>query len=139
MSASIFDLKQVEPNDKMLAVELGETKVYLDKIGSFIKDEYGDLTLEWKFYGQKSGWVLKMFNKKRNLLFVVPGKDYFKIAFTFGDKAVDEVIASGLPDFIKKEFLSAKKYSEGRTIQLEVKTNEQCENILNLIRIKMKN
>ena len=139
MSASIFDLKLVEPNDKMLAVELGETKGYLDKIGSFIKDEYGDLTLEWKFYGQKSGWVLKMFHKKRNLLFAVPCKDYFKIAFTFGDKAVDELIASGLPDYIKQEVFIAKKYSEGRTIQLEVKTDEQCENILNLIRIKMKN
>jgi hypothetical protein len=57
MSASIFDLKLIEPNDKMLAVELGETKGYLDKIAFFIKDEYGDLTLEWKFYGQKSGWV----------------------------------------------------------------------------------
>ena len=80
-----------------------------------------------------------MFNKSRNLLFVFPCKDYFKIAFTSGDKVVDEVIASRLPDFIKQEVFDEKKYSEGRTIQLESKTDEQCENILNLIRIKMKN
>lgn len=139
MSASIFDLKFVEPNDKMLVAELGETKGFLNKIESFIKDEYGDLTLEWKFYGQKSGWVLKMFNKKRNLLFVVPCKDYFIIVFTFVDKAVDEVIASTLPEFIKQEVFIKKKYLEGRSIQLEVRTDEQCENILNLIRIKMRN
>jgi len=139
MSASIFDLTFVEPNDKMLAVELGKTKVFLHKIESFIKDEYGDLTLEWKLYGQKSGWVLKMFNKKRNLLFVVPCKDYFIIVFTFGDRAVDDIIASALPEFIKHEIFIAKKYLEGRSIQLEVRTDEQCENILNLIRIKMRN
>lgn len=38
MYASIFDLKFVEPNDKILAVELGKTKVFLHKIESFIKD-----------------------------------------------------------------------------------------------------
>ena len=138
MSASIFDKKSVEPDDRMLRQQLGKTKEYLDKISSFIKDQYGDLNLDWKFYGQKSGWILKMFNKKRNVLFVVPCSGYFRIAFTFGDKAVEEVIGSGLPDSIKQELLAAKKYSEGRTIQLEIKTSEQCENILSLIRIKMK-
>ncbi|RPH32587.1 MAG: DUF3788 family protein [Bacteroidales bacterium] len=137
MSASIFDLKLVEPNDKMLSVELGRTYEYHEKIRAFIKDCYGDLTLEWKYYGQKSGWILKMFNKKRNVLFVIPCKDYFRIAFTLGDKAVDKLIASELPDFIKHDFVKAKKFSEGRTIQLEIKTEQQCECILELIKIKL--
>lgn len=139
MSASIFDLKLIEPNDEMLAVELGKTKGYLDKIGMFIKETYGDLTLEWKFYSQKSGWILKMFNKKRNVLFIIPCKGYFRVTFTFGDKAVVEVLSSGLPEFIKHEVFTARKYSEGRTIQLEVKTDKQFENIINLIQIKLKN
>jgi hypothetical protein len=62
-----------------------------------------------------------MFNKKRNVLFVVPCSGYFKIAFTFGDKEVYEVIRNELPDFIKQELFAAKKYSEGWTIQLEIK------------------
>ena len=139
MSASIFDLKLVEPNDQMLAAELGNTKEYLDKIGSFVKEEFGDLTLEWKYYGQKSGWILKMFYKKRNVLFIVPCKGFFRVAFTFGENAVNGIIASELPEFIKNEILVARKYSEGRTIQLEIKTDEQYDNILNLIRIKLKN
>ena len=137
MSASIFDLKLVEPNDKMLTVELGKAYEYLDKIISFIKDSYGDLEMEWKFYGQKSGWILKMFNKKRNVLFIIPCKDYFRTAFTLGDKAVDILIASGLPDYIKHEFIKAKKYAEGRTVQLEIKTELQYEYILDLIKIKL--
>ncbi len=138
-AASIFDSKLVEPDDRMLSQELGKAKEYLDKIGSFIKDQYGDLNLDWKFYGQKSGWILKMFNKKRNVLFIVPCSGYFKTAFTFGDKAVDEIIRCGLPDFIKQDLLAAKKYSEGRTIQLDIKSLEQFENIIELIRIKLRN
>lgn len=137
MSESIFDLKLIEPNDKMLSVELGRTYEYFEKVRAFIKDYYGELTLEWKYYGQKSGWVLKMINKKRNVLFVIPRKDYFRIALTLGDKAVDKLIASKLPDFIKHEFVKAKKFSEGRTVQLEIKDEEQCEYILELIKIKL--
>lgn len=72
MSASIFDDKLVEPDTKMLSMILGDTQKLYDKICEFIHDEYGDLRPEWKFYNQKSGWILKLFNKKRNVLFLVP-------------------------------------------------------------------
>ena len=65
MSASIYTENLVKPDDKMLTYDLAETKGYFDKIAEFIKSEYGDFKLEWKFYNQKSGWILKMFTKKR--------------------------------------------------------------------------
>ncbi len=37
MSASIYTEKFVEPDNKMLTYDLADTKIYLDKIGSFIK------------------------------------------------------------------------------------------------------
>lgn len=139
MSVSIFDSKNVVPDDRMLAFELGETSIFLDTIRNFIITEYSDMHPEWKFYGQKSGWVLKLLTKKRNVLFGVPFRGYFNAVFTFGERATDEVIGSSLPDLIKCELVAAKKYSEGRTIQLDVKSEEQCNYILELIRIKMKN
>jgi hypothetical protein len=101
---------------------LAETKGYLDKIAEFIETEYGDFKPEWKFYNKKSVRILKMFTKKRNVLFVVPCDKYFKVAFTFGDKASDLIFNSELPDSIKKNLFKAKKYAEGRTVQVEVKT-----------------
>jgi len=140
MSASVFDSKRVMPNDKMLTVELGKSKEFLDKTCLFIKEEYKDLRLEWKFYGQKSGWILKLFNNKRNVLFIVPCVEHFRTVFTFGDKAVDEVIANGLiSEFIKQQLITAPKYREGRTIQLEVKSKADYENIIELIKIKLNN
>jgi len=139
MSASIYTEKLVEPDDKMLTYDLAETKSYLDKIAGFIENEYGDFKPEWKFYNQKSGWILKMFSKKRNVLFIVPCDKYFRVAFTLGDKASDLIFNSKLTDSIKKDLLEAKKYAEGRTIQIEVKTENDLYNILKLIEIKLMN
>jgi hypothetical protein len=137
MSASIYKEKLVEPDDKMLTYDLADTKSYLDTIKEFIHFEYGDFMPEWKFYNQKSGWILKMYTKKRNVLFVVPCDKYFRVAFTFGEKASDLVFKSKLPDSIKRNLFEAKKYAEGRTIQIEVKTVRDVDNILEMIKIKL--
>jgi hypothetical protein len=139
MTASIYTEKLVEPGDKMLTYDLAETKGYLDKIAAFIENEYGDFKPEWKFYNSKSGWILKMFTKKRNVLFVVPRHKYFRVAFTFGDKASDLIFRSALPYSIKNQLLSAKKYAEGRTIQLEVRSEDDLDYILQMIKIKLLN
>ena len=68
MPTTNFNDKQVMPDEAALAAEIGETKQYLDRICRFIKDATGQLTLEWKHYGQKTGWTLKLLSKKRNLL-----------------------------------------------------------------------
>lgn len=137
MSASLYDDKLIVPNDKMLSNDLAETKIFFDEICKFIETNYGDLKPEWKFYNKKSGWILKLFYKKRNVLFIVPCKKYFKTAFTFGEKAADLVFNSELPETIRKELIEARKYAEGRTIQIKVKNVDDCTNILSLIQIKL--
>lgn len=139
MSASIYTEKFVEPDDKMLTYDLAESKSFLDKIAEFIESEYGDFRPEWKFYNQKSGWILKMFSKKRNVMFIVPCDNYFRVAFTFGGKASDLIFNSKLPDSLKMDLFEAKKYAEGRTIQIEVKTKNDLDNILEIIKIKLMN
>lgn len=99
MSASIYSEKLVEPDDKMLTYDLAETKPYLDKIAELIENEYGDFT------------------------------PHFRVAFTFGDKAADLIFNSQLPELIKKELFEAKQYAEGRTIQIEVKTENDLNSI----------
>lgn len=139
MTVSIFDSKLEEPDDDELTYELGKSKEYLDSICEFIQIEYGHLKPQWKFYGKKSGWILKLLNKKRNVLFMVPCSGYFRTAFTFGDKAYNSILISSLPDNIKEELKNAKKYSEGRTIQLEIKSITDLRSIFQLIKIKLDN
>jgi hypothetical protein len=139
MSTSNFNDKQVVPDEAALAAEIGESKEYLDRICRFIEDETGHLTLEWKHYGQKSGWTLKLLSKKRNLLFVGPEDGSFIIAFVFGDRAVEAVLKSQLPETIKNELLNARKYAEGRGIRFEIRDESELESVIQLIRIKLEN
>lgn len=137
MATSIYDDKLIVPTDKMLKYDLGETKIYLDKISTFIAAEYGDLNHDWKFYNKKTGWILKLFSKKRNIIFIVPCQGYFMAAFTLGDKAVALVDESDISDDIKEQFKNAKKYMEGRTINFDIKNEGDLDNALKLVQVKM--
>ena len=139
MSASIYNDKLIEPTDKMLSLDLASSITYFNIICEFIDTKYGNLNPEWKYYNKKSGWILKLLNRKRNVLFVVPCNKYFRTAFTFGDKASEIVFNSELPEVIKKDLFETKKYAEGRTIQVEVKNEIDLNNILKLIQIKLAN
>lgn len=135
--STLFNIKQQEPTDEMLASALGETKVILDSIFRFIETEFGDFHPEWKYYGTKLGWSLKLFCKKRNVVFVGPENGYFRLAFAIGEKAYTKIIQSDLPDYIKKELTTAKIYVEGRPLRIEIRKQEDIEPIYEIIRIKL--
>jgi hypothetical protein len=61
------------------------------------------------------------------------------VAFAFGDKAVDDVQASSLPQSIKDELRNAKKYPEGRGIRLQVRNKTDVANIKTLVDTKLAN
>lgn len=137
MAASIYNNKLAEPDDISLARDLAASKKLFDTITAFIENEYGDFSVEWKYYNNKSGWILKMFSKKRNVLFVVPCDTFFRVSITLGEKACDTVMNSTMPDSIKRELLDSKKYAEGRTILVDVKSDSDMKDVLCLVSIKL--
>ena len=139
MSVSVFDDREVKPDEKALLKAIGKTAVQWKKIKSHLENEYGELIEDWKYYGQKTGWLLKTLKKKRNLFFCIPLKGSFQITFVFGDKAVRAVQSSNLPENIKTELKNARKYAEGRGLRIDVKSAKDVKNIQKLVEIKVKN
>ena len=139
MSASLFDDNSVKPDEKALLKAIGKTAGYWKKIKSNLENEYGELNEDWKYYGQKTGWLLKVLRKKRNLFFCIPLKGSFQITFVFGEKAVSAVQNSDLPEPIKLELKNARKYAEGRGLRIDVKSAKDVKNIQKLVQIKVKN
>ena len=139
MSESIFDNKTIKPGTNDLNEVLGRSSEYWNDFRRHIEEKFGPLTEDWKFYNQKSGWILKVLKKKRNLFFMIPVEDYFKIKFVFGDKAVLVAKKSDLPKEIINTLKDARKYIEGRGIQIEVKDLEDVKNIKKLVEIKVNN
>ncbi|MHC4203285.1 MAG: DUF3788 domain-containing protein [Planctomycetota bacterium] len=139
MSVSFFEDKDTRPDNRMLAKALGKSNRLWQEIKKHLKAEYGELIEEWKFYGQKSGWILKTLRKKRNLFFLIPLKGSFHVSFVFGDKAVAVVEKSGLPEKLITELKNARKYAEGRGLRIDVKNSADVENIKKLVEIKVNN
>ena len=131
--------KTKQPSENELESVLGASYKLWEEIRNNIKKEYGAVTEEWKFYGAKSGWTLKLLLKKRNLFFFNPYDKYFLIAFVFGDKAVAEVEKSDLPASLVDELQKAKKYAEGRGLRLEIRKKTEINNVLKLVKIKIEN
>lgn len=137
--SSVFIDKSVKPDNEMLAHTLGTSYKLWDKIKTTLATNYGGLNEDWKFYGQKIGWTLKLLYKKRNLFFLTPYENYFQIGFVFGDNAVFVIEKSDLPVRIIDEIRSAKKYAEGRGLRLAVKKSYDVKLILKLTEIKISN
>jgi hypothetical protein len=139
MAGSIFNDKTSKPDAETLAEALGESAGFWENIRAGLENEYGELIEDWKFYGQKIGWTLKLLRKKRNLFFMTPQNGFFQIAFVFGDRAVAEVERSGLPESLKDALRTARKYAEGRGLQIEVTSADDIELVRTLVRIKVAN
>jgi hypothetical protein len=135
----VFLDKAKQPDDELLKKVLGTSYKIWEEIKHGIIEEYSPVNEEWKFYGAKSGWTLKLLLKKRNLFFFAPYEKHFIIAFVFGDKAVAVVEKSELPASLIKELVSAKKYAEGRGLSLEIKKKTDVNNVLKLVKIKIEN
>jgi len=139
MPNNIFVDKSHRPTEKNISEILGTSYKLWEEIQNSLHDEYGELVKEWKYYGQKYGWSLKLFYKKRNLFFFTVYEKYFQIGFTLGDKAVAAIEKSDLPKSIIEELKNARKYVEGRGLRIEVKKSSDVKNIIKLVSAKINN
>ena len=137
MAEKQFTIKNEPPDEIRIKEILKEKYLILEAIRKFIRDNIGETIEEWKYYGVKNGWVLKTFLKKRNLFFISINEDYFRLAFVFGDKAVQSIMKSTISAESKRVLKEARKYAEGKGISFEVRDEKDLADIQKLIRIKV--
>ena len=137
MALSVFTDKSKPPGDQDLAGALGEAKQLWDQLKTHVKEIYPNIIEDWKHYGKSSGWTMKLLKKKRNLFFSYPGQGHFVVVFVFGDKAVQAVENSSLPQEIINTLKEAKKYAEGRGLRVTVKNHDDLEIVKKLIAVKL--
>ena len=139
MEAPILHDKSNTPDDDMIFPLLGDTGTLWKSIREYLKDEYTDIDEVWKYYYEKTGWLMQVVQKKRTVFWFKVYEGFFSITFWFGDKAVRIVGESDLPDDMKHELRDAKKYKIGRSISIHVRHADDVEHVKKLIALKMKN
>jgi hypothetical protein len=128
-----------QPTPQELATALGPTAAIWNKLVGCLADEYGITVQEWSSYSLKAGWSMRLKLKKRNILYLSPCKDYFRVAFILGDRAVEATRESKLPQHITKAIDDAPRYPEGTGVRLVVKRLSDLPAIRKLAAIKLAN
>lgn len=137
MSDNVFTDAKKKPTEAMLLRELGKKGALWKELRDHVQHAHGPLKPEWKYYGAKYGWGMKMFKGSRNLFFLRAEKGTFVIGFLFGEKAFEAAKKSDLPAETIQELVDAKKYAEGRGISIGVKSKKSVTIVETLVRIKV--
>lgn len=136
MATSIFDSKAQIPREADLIEALGSSKGLWNHFEAYIFEKHKDIKKEWKFYSKKSGWTLVFKNKDRTLLYFIPCKDFFKVLFVFGEKAISTACASDLPQGIIEKILSSPSHTEGTSFDIDINNSQDMQNAIELLQIK---
>jgi len=137
MDISIFTNKAQKPVIADLMQPLAETFPLWIKIREIVLEKYPTGLEEWNFPGAKYGWSFRIKDKKRTIVYFLPRDGFFKVAFVFGTKAMNEILASDISEIIKTDLQNARVYAEGRGIKIEVKDDSTLNDIKKLIEIKL--
>lgn len=126
------------PTQVELALALGKSQCLWQELVSTLRQEF-QLTENWGSSSVRAGWSLRLQSKKRNIVYLTPGKGSFLASFALGDKAIAAARQSKLPARVLKLIAEAKRYAEGTAVQIEVQKPGDVAAVKTLAKIKLEN
>jgi hypothetical protein len=139
MSPNAFIGKAKKPTGAELADALGPAKAIWDQWLTGLAQECGANVREWNSYSPKAGWSLRVKRKARTIVWMAPCPGCFRVAFIFGDRAMQAARQSQWPKRVINAMDEAPKYPEGTGIRLEVKSSRDLGTLKKLAAIKLSN
>jgi hypothetical protein len=124
------------PPDAELRAALGAAAALWSDIVRDVEDVMSPLDTVWKPSKSEFGSICLLQHKKRTLLYLTPAKETITVAIVLGERAYGLAMTSSLPAAIKKLFLEARPYSEGRGIRFSVSSPRDRATIRKLVKIK---
>jgi hypothetical protein len=134
----VFKDPSVKPNKENLFSILGNKGRLWQSIMKFMHENYPDVSEEWKYYNDGKRWLFRMNRKKKTIFWIGVLQDTFIVTFYFGDKAESWIESSSLPEKIKGDFKTAKRYGKIRGISTKMADEKDVDNVLKLAAIKLK-
>jgi hypothetical protein len=133
---TILSDKNIKPTDDFIFSVIGNGKILWQSIMKHAVENYPGSAGEWNYYNDGKSWLFKLVRKKKTVFWISLIEDTFQVTFYFGDKAEPLIEQSELPEKIKEEFKSAKRYGAIRGITVLMKESADVKNVEKLIAIK---
>lgn len=134
-----FTNPSVQPGDDLVFSLIGTKKKYWQGIIRHLVENYKDISWSWNWYNDGKQWLFKLVQKKKTIYWAtVMATCDFRITFYFADKALPLIDDSELPQPIKENFKTTKKFGPVRPVTILVSSDEDVETVLKLAEIKVK-
>lgn len=129
----LFREKSDKPTDGSLKRALGNFFACYEDLLELT----GDFAREWKHY-KSSGWILKVFNGKKALFWLVPLEGAMRMSFALrGEERVALLDVRMDPKWLE-DLREAKKYSEGYAFRFDLTTKSKYRDAKRIVRQVMK-
>jgi len=139
METSIFTDLTKTPDNEDLKVAIGDLFPFWMEIRNFVFEKYPKAKEEWHISIKKYGWLKRIKDKKRAIIYLLPHDGFFKVTMVFGQKAVDKIMFTDISEELKLELMSSKVYIEGRVLRIEKVDHLIIPDLKKLIEIKIAN
>ena len=139
MISNAFIGKAKPPTERELMQVLGAAAPLWQELITALKKDCGLQDREWHSHSPKAGWSLRLQDKKRNIVYLTPGRGGFMASFALGEKAMQLARTSEFASQILKILQDAKRYAEGSAVRIDVKSSRDVAAVAKLAAIKMAN
>ena len=130
--------KQIIPTEEYIFSIIGQKKILWQAIMQYLADNHKDASGTWNYYNDGKQWLFKMVRKKKTIFWAAILENTFRITFYFGDKAEPMIVNHDLPQTVKDNFLTGKRYGKIRAISLRMNDLSDVEIVKKVIQIKIK-
>jgi len=139
MEPLVLTDKSVIPTNDLIFSIIGDKRVLWQKLMLDVHTKYPDAQELWNYYNDGKSWLFRMIRKKKTLFWIGIVNGTFRITFYFGDKAEAAIENSNLPQAMREEFRTSRRFGKIRGITIRVESKTDIENTLKLVDIKVKN
>ena len=137
MDKPILKDKDLFPTEEVIFSHIGKAKTHWKKLFAFVNSKYPEFLSEWRYYKDGGAWLLKTQKKSKTIFWLTVFENAFAITFYFGDKAEPAILNSEISEDLKESFKTGKRYGKIRGITIQVESEDDIDNILLLIEIRL--
>jgi hypothetical protein len=138
MEKLVLSDPSIFPDNELIFRIIGTNKVHWQKLMGKVHEVYPDAVEQWNYYKDGKNWLFRMIRKKKTLFWIGVLEETFRITFYFGDKGEPLIEKSSLPLQMKQAFNTSKRFGQFRGLSIRVGQDEDIENALKLVEIRVK-
>jgi hypothetical protein len=115
-----FTKPKAKPDDQALRAAIGKAFTFYSRIIATA----GSFPREWA-YSKNSGWMLKVHDTKKALLYLIPLAGGLRVSLTLRDDEREQLLADNDLAGMHQQIWTARKYSEGHALVFEIYSDKE--------------